>query len=169
MPHIKPHLSPFSFCAATSDVCWHCYVYFNSPATVHLLNTAGTPNAKCAWSLHHLLLRPQLSAPLQLYSPALTLPRGLGASGRKRRGGWGEVGGLAPADSEVRNLHLIAVCQPMMWVCKPESLSTPLSLSLSPCLSSAKQILKNTITCASRSSGYHAVTWSHFISSRYTC
>lgn len=37
------------------------------------------------------------------------------------RGGWGrpggrggEVGGLAPADSEVRNLHLIAVCQPMM-------------------------------------------------------
>lgn len=38
------------------------------------------------------------------------------------------VWGLAPADSEVRNLHLITVCQPMMWLCRPESLSTPLSL-----------------------------------------
>lgn len=37
-----------------------------------------------------------------------------GRGGGVGRGGWGEVGGLAPADSEVRNLHLIAVCQPMM-------------------------------------------------------
>lgn len=43
--------------------------------------------------------------------------------------------GLAPADSEVRNLHLIAVCQPMMWMCRPWSFSTPLSPSLSVCLS----------------------------------
>lgn len=27
--------------------------------------------------------------------------------------------GLALADSEVRNLHLITVCQPMMWLCRP--------------------------------------------------
>ena len=49
-------------------------------------------------------------------------------------GRWGVYGGLAPADSEVRNLHLITVCQPMIWLCRPESLSTPLCLSLPPCV-----------------------------------
>lgn len=42
------------------------------------------------------------------------------------------VGGSAPADSEVRNLHLIAVCQPMMWLCtRLESVSTPLTVRAS--------------------------------------
>lgn len=49
----------------------------------------------------------------------------------------GSYGGLAPADSEVRNLHLITVCQPMIWLCKPESLSTPLALCLYVWLSAA--------------------------------
>lgn len=41
------------------------------------------------------------------------------------------MGGLAPTDSEVRNLHLIIVCQPMIRLRSPESLSLSLSLRLS--------------------------------------
>lgn len=84
--------------------------------------------------LHQFLSSFSFLAPLDDAHPRIYRHPLLWREGGRVGGGGGVYGGLAPADSEVRNLHLITVCQPMIWLCRPESLSTPLSLSLPPCV-----------------------------------